>query len=77
MKIVNGVPLRPFMVFIAEGEQVHEFESLADVATFSVINRVQLVRLADEEGYPSDWQDANEADWSLLGNMLKYMGPAR
>ena len=77
MKIVNGFPLRPFVVFIPERKQVHEFENLADVAMFSVINRVQLVRLADEEGYPVDWQDASEVDWSLLGNMLKYMGPAR
>jgi len=77
MKIVNGVPLRPFLVFIPDGEQVHEFESLSDVAIFSVMHQVQLVRLADEEGYPADWQDPSEADWSMLGNMLKYVGPPR
>ena len=77
MKFVNGVPLRPFVVFIPEGKQVHEFDSLADVASFSVTNRMQLVRLGEEEGYPVDWQDPSEADWSMLGDMLKYMGPPR
>jgi hypothetical protein len=77
LKIVNGVPLRAFVVFIPEGKQVHEFESLADVAAFSVTRRVQLVRLAEEEGYPVDWQDPSEADWTMLGRMLKFMGSRR
>jgi hypothetical protein len=27
--------------------------------------------------HPADWQDPGKADWSLLGNMLKYMGAPR
>ena len=73
MKTVGGVPLRPFIVYLAEGQHIHESESLVDVANFSAMPRVQLTPMAQEEGYPSDWQDPTDADWTMLGRMLKYM----
>jgi len=74
LRTMGGFPVKPFIVYMPGGEQpVHEFESLVDVANFAAMRRVQLTPLAQQEGYPTDWEDPTEADWMMLGRMLNYM----